>query len=230
MCNRFSPAEKTIFSSCGSARPDRARYLPARTRGPGALHRPTWKNWPVFFTRANGKRCRCASSYAHKRINQVVTEIRIWTIWINQTVFRVPVDGRLWMWTDNANASLAKGWVQPLSVVDNSAFSPSRLTFPHEAPYSFFSERNCPCSSFQAQRILREPACVLARVLPSVLSHAAVCSLLALPWSSPIGSSSQATHQAPPSPQAAHPRQLPHLSPPRHSLVGWRASASTSLA
>src|SRR5215472_12919658 len=104
------------------------------------------------------------------------------------------------------SGTVSRQEVQPLSVVDNSAFSPSRLTFPHEAHYSFFSEGNCPCSSFQAQRILYEPACVLARVLPFILSHAAVCSLLALSWSSPIGSSCKATHQAPPSPQAAHPR------------------------
>ena len=43
--------------------------------------------------------------------------------------------------------------VQPLSVVDKSNFSPSRLTFPLDGPYSSFSEGNRPFTSFQAKRI-----------------------------------------------------------------------------
>ena len=54
--------------------------------------------------------------------------------------------------------------VLPLLVVDKSNFSPSRLTFPPDTPYSSFSEGACPFSSFQAKRILHEPTDVL--VLP----------------------------------------------------------------
>jgi hypothetical protein len=115
--------------------------------------------------------------------------------------------------------------VQPLSVVDNSDFSPTRLTFPLETPYSTFSEGNGPCSSFQAERILHEPACVLARVLPHLLSRAALCPLLALSRSCPGESSCQDTQQAPTSPPAPLPRRLPCLSSRLHSLLRCRASA-----
>ena len=39
--------------------------------------------------------------------------------------------------------------VLPLLVVDKSNFSPSHLTFPHDAPYASFSEGDGPLSSFQ---------------------------------------------------------------------------------
>src|SRR5215469_14638885 len=119
--------------------------------------------------------------------------------------------------------------VQPLSVVDNSDISPIRLTFPLEAPYSTFSEGNGPCSSFQAKRILHEPACVLARVLPHLLSRAALCPLLALSRPCPGESSCQDTHHAPTSPPAPLPRRLPCLSSRLHSLVGCRANACATL-
>ena len=54
---------------------------------------------------------------------------------------------------DSHDASRPGRGVQPLSVVDKSDFSPSRLTFPLEAPYSSFSEGNRPFTSFQAKRI-----------------------------------------------------------------------------
>ena len=51
--------------------------------------------------------------------------------------------------------------VQPLSVVDNSDLSPTRLTFLFETPYSFFSEETCPFSLFQAQRMLHEQEAIM---------------------------------------------------------------------
>jgi hypothetical protein len=79
--------------------------------------------------------------------------------------------------------------VQPLTVVDKSDNSPSRLTFPLNSPYSPFSEGNSPSPSLQTRRMLREYACVFARVLAHRLAGAAVCPLLAPSWSSPIENS-----------------------------------------
>jgi len=42
--------------------------------------------------------------------------------------------------------------VLPMLAVNNSNFSPRRLTFPLDAPYASFSEGDCPFSSFQAKR------------------------------------------------------------------------------
>jgi hypothetical protein len=67
--------------------------------------------------------------------------------------------------------------VLPLLMVDNSNFSPSRLTFPLVALYASFSEGDDPFSSVQTKRNLHEPTDVL--VLPPVLSHAVVCRVLA---------------------------------------------------
>ena len=71
--------------------------------------------------------------------------------------------------------------VQPLSVVDNSDFSPTGLTFPLDSPSSSFSEGNGASSSFQAKRMLHEPPCVSTRVL----SHLLVFRCL-VPFSGPI--------------------------------------------
>src|SRR6266849_4663476 len=123
-------------------------------------------------------------------------------------------------------ALLARARVQRFTVVDNSDFSPTRLTFPIEATYSSLSEGNCPFSSFQAKRIPNEPTCVLALILPHVLSRAALYPVLAPSRSCPVESSSQDAHHAPPSAQAPLPGRLPRLSPRLHCLVGWRTSAS----
>src|SRR6266566_6079539 len=112
--------------------------------------------------------------------------------------------------------------VQPLLVVENSNFSPSRLTFPLDALYASFSEGDCPFSSFQTKRILYEPTDVL--VLPPVLSRAALCPVLAPSWSCPVASSCQDTYQAPPSALAPLPRRWPRLSTRLHGLVGRGAS------
>src|SRR5207247_3650177 len=72
-------------------------------------------------------------------------------------------------------------WVQPLSVVDNSDFSPTGLTFPLDSPSSSFSEGNGPSSSFQAKSMLHEHTCVSTRVL----SHLLVFRCL-VPFSGPI--------------------------------------------
>ncbi len=116
--------------------------------------------------------------------------------------------------------------VQPNSVVDNSDFSPTHLTFPLGRPYSSFSEGNGPSSSFQAKRMLHECTCVSARVLSHLLFGAALYPLLSLLWSCPVESCSQGAHYASTSAQAPQPRRLPRLSSRLHSLVGWRASAS----
>src|SRR6266567_8120767 len=115
--------------------------------------------------------------------------------------------------------------VQPLSVVDNSDITPTRLTFPLEAPYSSLSKGNGSFASFQAKRILHEPTGVLTRVLPPVLSRAALCPVLVPSGSRPVESSCQGAQQAPPSAEAALPRRLPRLSSCLRSLVGCRASA-----
>jgi hypothetical protein len=114
--------------------------------------------------------------------------------------------------------------VLPLLVVDNSNFFPTRLTFPHDAPYSSFSEGDCPFSSFQTKRILHEPTYVL--VLPPVLSRAALCPVLAPSWSGPVESRCQDTHEAPPSAQTPLSTRLPCLSSRLHCFIGWRASAT----
>jgi hypothetical protein len=110
------------------------------------------------------------------------------------------VDSHVW---PRAVLGVEKNVVLPLLVVDNSNFSPSRLTFPHDALYSSFSEGDGPLSSFQTQRILHEPTYVL--VLPHALSRAALCRVLVPSWFCPAESSSQDTHQAPPSAQTALP-------------------------
>jgi hypothetical protein len=66
---------------------------------------------------------------------------------------------------------------------------------------------------------------VLARVLPPVLSLAALCSLLAPSRSCPFASTSPATQHAPPSAQAPLPTRLPRLSSRLHCLAGWKANA-----
>ncbi len=111
--------------------------------------------------------------------------------------------------------------VQPLSVVDNSDISPTRLTFPLEAPYSSLSKGNGFFASFQAKRILHEPT----GVLPRVLSRAALCPVLVPSRSCPVESRGLGAQQAPPSAEAPLPRRLPGLSSGLRSLVGCRASA-----
>src|SRR5690349_6580985 len=111
---------------------------------------------------------------------------------------------------DGAGSRLSGGCVvQPLSVVDNSDISPTRLTFPLEAPYSSYSEENCPFSSFQAQRILHELTCVLAHVL----TRTTLFPVVAPSRSCPVESSNQGAHHAPLSAQAPLPGRLPRLSP-----------------
>ncbi len=58
-----------------------------------------------------------------------------------------------WLPLQPSHSAVASRRVQPLSVVDNSDISPTRLTFPLEAPYSSFSKGNGSFASFQAKRI-----------------------------------------------------------------------------
>ena len=103
--------------------------------------------------------------------------------------------------------------VLPLLVMDNSNFSPSRLTFPLEAPYSPYSEGNGPSSSFQVKRMLHEhpdvSACGLAhlRVFRCCVLIAGPNQVLSGPEQQPR--CAQRSHDCG---IAAHPRRLPRLS------------------
>ena len=117
-------------------------------------------------------------------------------------------------------------WVQPLSVVDNSVFSPNRLTVLSTLFILLYKEASLlPISSGEDSY---DASCVLAPALvcPHVLSRAAVFRLLAPSWSCPVGSSNQA-YPAPPPSQATLPTRLPRLSPLLHPLFGCGAGAST---
>jgi len=114
-------------------------------------------------------------------------------------------------------------------MVDNSDNSPSRLTFPLDAPYSTFSEGNTP-PHYQTKRMLHELVRISARVFAYRLSGAPVCPLLASSWSCPVESSRQDSQQAPPSVQAALPRRLSCLSSRLHSRVRCRVGASAGAA
>ncbi len=70
--------------------------------------------------------------------------------------------------------------VFPLTVVDNSVFSPTGLTIPFDLVYPPFNSSTLPVSSSEDADA---PSCVVtpARVLPPALPALAVCSLVAPP-------------------------------------------------
>jgi hypothetical protein len=123
-----------------------------------------------------------------------------------------------------------RGPVQPHSMVDKSAFSPTGLTIPLDPVYPCFNPSIFPFSNSEDPDA---PPCVVhpARVLPPALPAPALFSLVAPYWSYPVESSSEDAQHAPPSPEASHRRRLPCLSSGLHCLVrcGTCANASTSL-
>src|SRR5215467_1351393 len=102
-------------------------------------------------------------------------------------------------------------WVFPLTVVDNSVFSPTGLTIPFDHVYPPFNSSTIPVSSSKDADV---PSCVVspARVLPPALPALAVCSLVAPPWSCQGERSSEGAHQAPPSAHATKGKRQSRLS------------------
>jgi hypothetical protein len=93
-------------------------------------------------------------------------------------------------------------------VVANSNFSPSCLTFSHTAPYSSFSEGDCPFSSFQTRGFYMNQPTFLFFLMLFLAVLGSLC------WPHP-GSA-----------QTSLPTRLPCLPSRLHCLLGCRASAS----
>ena len=95
--------------------------------------------------------------------------------------------------------------VLSLSMVDNSVFSPKRLTILIDPAYSPFI-RKLSMPHISSSEDLYGPSCVLVpvRVLPHTLSGAALASLPAPSSAFPLKSRGYA-HHSPASPQATHP-------------------------
>ncbi len=122
-----------------------------------------------------------------------------------------------------------RGWVLPLTTVDNSDLAPTRLTA--QMALLMISQLFLPHLSNSEDRYGLSCVRVPARRLPPALSGAAGASLL-VPSSAFLLTRGSQAQQAPPSTQASLPRRLPGLSSRFPCLVGWRAStwACTPLA
>jgi hypothetical protein len=109
-------------------------------------------------------------------------------------------------------------------MVDNSVFSPNRLTIPINPAYPSLL-RKLPMLLILSKEDSYEPSCVL--VLVHALSGTALSSILVPSLLSPLESSSEAAHQGPTSSQATLPLDCPacRLASPL-SVRPWREMKS----
>ncbi len=119
-------------------------------------------------------------------------------------------------------AQFVSAGVLPHSVVDNSAFPPTRLTIRLNPAYSSFQELSMLFISSDEDRMAFQVFLLLCFLMLSPL--VALSSVCAPSWPSSLGST-RGTLPGPPSAQAAYPTRLSGLPPFLPHLTGCRTIA-----